>query len=663
MSSSPETSLFDRNFKAFEEHYPVVAQFLEGLPAPLSKRVEANGRPENINLGEGMLYPEPAPDWAAKQIDAYFEDPDRVGFSTPDHCNLSRVSKGVLAKIADYFTEHHDNKLENFPVVDVGFSFIFGIGLGYHLPDLVKRNLSRYMVLVEPVPEFLLHAMATIDFSELFEHARENGTQIEFLLGKEPDEAIRILEKYLFVKRQTFLDGSYAFMHYHSWPLRETRRLLNEKIKSFFLSWGYFEDEILMMSNTYANLRQWDLSLITRKRYREQDVPVFIVGSGPSLDMALPVIKKYQDRAIIFSCGTSIGILLKNGIRPDFHVENENTLPLVDNLRGFSEEYGFEGTTLVASTTVPTEVASFFEKRWFYHRAFLSSSALLNGDIIPLPGCSPLVANAAFAVMATVGFKEIYLMGVDCGRREDAGHHAEDAIYYDEEYDNYLPGESFELLENEFTREVPGNFGGKALTTWYLDMSRGAFSTMLRLVPGVSLFNCSDGARIDGAQPRHAASIKVTSTPEQVAKAKEVVESQLLSFEAGAFLDTLDLGNVVEGCADFPAVLEESLDAALEEDEGFFELEMRMRNLLEGTDPKYLGVRAIMGGTAASLIRLGAFGGTRIADADERRAFIRFFVAQYRDVCLWMAEKTEGLLREIAERKPELTEVGDREIS
>ena len=34
---------------------------------------------------------------------------------------------------------------------------------------------------------------------------------------------------------------------------------------------------------------------------------------------------------------TAIGILLKNGIRPDLHVENENTFPLVKNLREFKK--------------------------------------------------------------------------------------------------------------------------------------------------------------------------------------------------------------------------------------------------------------------------------------------------------------------------------------
>ena len=131
------------------------------------------------------------------------------------------------------------------------------------------------------------------------------------------------------------------------WPLKEARTLLNERIKVFYLSSGFFEDEILMMRNTYYNLRGTAFRLVDRKRHRERSTPVFVVGSGPSLDRDIAAIKKWRDRAIVFSCGTAIGILLKNGIRPDLHVENENTFPLVKNLREFKRRYGFDGIRLV----------------------------------------------------------------------------------------------------------------------------------------------------------------------------------------------------------------------------------------------------------------------------------------------------------------------------
>lgn len=655
MVTACKTALFARNRELFQSRYPVVWTYLESLNEPVSKLVMDGDTPVNIDLGETTLYPEPARDWTAEQVATYFDDPDRIGFSSPAHCNLSPISRRVLADVTDYFDEHHGGKLESYPVVDVGFAFVFGIGLGHHILDLVKRGLSRYMILIEPLPELLLQSMAAIDWGEIFDSAADRGMQIEFLLGKTPPDAIALIERYLFHKRQTFLDGSYAYMHYPSWPLRETRVLLNEKIKTFYLSWGFFEDEILMMSNAYHNLKRWDLALVSRRSYLEQKVPVFVVGSGPSLDDALPVIQKWQDRAIVFSCGTAIGILRKNGITPDFHVENENTLPLVDNLRDFHGEYGFEGTTLIASATVPPEVGSFFDKRWFYHRAFLSSSHLLKGDLVPLAGCSPLVANAAFAVMATMGFKEIYLFGVDCGRREDAGHHAGDAVYYDEEYDNYLPGEGLDLLETEFTREVPANFGGTALTTWYLDMSRSAFTGMLNVVPDVTLYNCSDGARIDGAQARHAASVRLSSTPDDVARAKTRLENQLPHFEAAAFLDTLDLKALAEGCEAFPDALNAAMDRLLEDNAGFWEMEQEVRQLLEQDDSPFEAVRRIAEGTMTSLIRLGAFGGTRISDTEGRRAFFRYYVEKYRETCLWMADEAEALMREIAEGRPQLS--------
>ena len=231
-------------------------------------------------------------------------------------------------------------------------SFVFGVGLGYHVPDLVRRNVARHLVLVEPVPEFLLHSMQAVDWSRVFADARKKGMTIHFLVGRNPTRAVEGIEWLIQQRGSTFLDGSYAYPHYHSWNLREGRSLLNERIKVFYLSSGFFEDEILMMQNTYGNLRQRPFHLVDRRARIGRRIPAFVVGSGPSLDKDLPYIKKWRDRVIICSCGTSLGILLKNGIRPDLHIENENTLPLVKNLRGFRKTYGLEGIRLDRKSVV-----------------------------------------------------------------------------------------------------------------------------------------------------------------------------------------------------------------------------------------------------------------------------------------------------------------------
>ncbi len=657
--------LVKKNKAVFEKYFPSVLAELEGINITTSLDLDREGKPENINLrlsggdaGNGTaLYPIAAADWTAEQIKDFDREPDRLNFADPSHCNLSPVSKRLLEKVRDYFRENHPQGIENTPIVDVGFGFVFGVGLGYHIPELIKKKLCRQLVLIEPMPEFILHSFSAIDWGEIVDAAQEAKTDIYFITGLDPETTVIEIESLIITKGQTFLDGSFAYVHYVSWPIKETRTILNERLTTYYKSRGFFEDEVLMMRNTYENFNKWPSRVISRRPYLEQDMPVFIIGSGASLDNDLSVIKKLRDRVIIFSCGTSLGILLKNGIRPDLHVENENTPQLVNNLKDFAAEYGLEGITLVASTTVNSQIASMFDNCWFYFRSHLSPGILISGETIPLVGAAPLVSNAAFTTTAVLGFRDVYLFGMDCGRRKDANHHAKDAVYYEDDYDNYLEGESLELIENQFDREVPGNFGGTVLTAWHLDMSRVNVSAMQRLCR-VDLVNCSDGAEIEGARPKAATAVKIDFPPGKQGEVLGRVADQLKSFAAGTFMGKNSLGAYARAVDDFQVRFGALMDAGMEEDKGFWDLEQRVLAFRHDNLAEFVGVLAIIGGTYTSMIRLGAFGGNRIKDEDERLDFLRFFIGEYSRAIFWMAGEIKIMLGEMAAGREILSEVG-----
>lgn len=651
---SGQSDLVSRNRDAFRRHHPKVWEMLERIGVPGGRAIEQDGRTVNIDLGGVTLYPEAAETWTAGQLERFFAAPDRIGFRTPANCNLSPISRRVLKDITEYFVGRLPGPLPDYPQVDVGYAFILGVGLGHVVVEFLRRNLVRRLILVEPVADFLVHSLKAVDWEEIFQEADAKNVSLHFLIGGTPVENVRSLLSLIQELGQTFLEGSYAFLGYYSWEVTETRAQLNEKLQVLFLSSGFFEDELLMTGHTYLNLKRFPFRLIDRRPHMHQEVPVFVVGSGPSLDQALPVIKKWRDRAIVFSCGTSIGILLKNGIRPDLHNENENTPQLVKNLSEFAAEYGFDGITLVASTTVDPRVPALFGNRWFYFRPQLSSAYLLRGKAEPIVGPGPLVANAAYAAMATLGFRNIYLFGVDCGRRADSGHHAKDAVYYEEDYDNYLPGEGLELLETEFTRSVPGNFGGEALTTWYLDMSRAAFASAQKVFQA-NLVNCGNGARIDGAKPRHPASLSFAGPAGGAPAALAAAERQMVGFAAGAYLADLGLERHRDASSRFAAAFNPTIDAALREDREFSDVERRLYRFARENAPDHWGVFAMIEGTYRSLIRLGAFGGTRIADPDERKRFLDFFLERYREACLWMAKEAGTMLGEIADGADDLS--------
>ncbi len=629
--SIDDADLFDRNTRAFMVHQPDLWAMLDGYGKAARAAAAGPGkgpsRPLNIDLGRVNLYPQDAPEWTAEQLASYFKKPDRLAFPDPAASGLGHEADKLSRSLDSYILGNIPDPLSTVPVVDVGYAFVFGIGLGYHLPELVARNLARHLVLIEPVPEFLLQSFSAIDWQDLFTSARRLGTEIHFRVGKDPERTILEIEGLLIHGRaKCFLDGAYAYVHYYSWAIAETRALLNRKIMNFIIRPGGFDDEVLMMANAYGNLSRWPFRLVEKRTYVAQGIPALIVGSGPSLDRDMEILKELKGKAVVVSCGSALGILLKNGIQPNLHVENENTMPLVENLKNFYRQFGFDGITLMASVTVPPEVGSMFDERWFYYRAPLSPSAILIDSSGPLLYGGPLVANAAAAAMATLGFREIYLFGVDCGQRHGVAHHARDAVYFEDDYDNFIDGEGHEFFASELDREVPGNFGGTVSTSAYYDLSRRTFTELQRNF-GFAFFNCGDGAKIDGARPKAASSISFAAGPAPSGEAVlKRIGGGLKSYAKGEMLEAVDLKRHMDACRGLADSLKELTGSLRGSAAGFWELSRRMEDFKETQGKKAAGVWSLAGGSLEWFLRLGIYKGTRIPDDGQRNAFFAFYL-------------------------------------
>ncbi len=628
MPLEPQGNLEEKNRAVFKSRRPDLLSLIEGAGPAVSKPVFENGQAVNIDLGKVTLYPAQASKLTSGQIEDYFKEPDRVPFPDPADDKLCAAGTMMQEAVNGFLKDKGLGPLPQNPVADVGYAFIFGIGLGYHIAPLIDRAIARNLILIEPIPEFLAHSFFAIDWTDIFEKADAKGVQIHFKIGQEPDRTLLEIEGLIIHgKGSPFLDGAYAYVHYPSWPLDQGRRLLNQKIMNFLVRPGNFGTEIPMMVNAMGNLRLRPFYLLEEKAPVASDIPVFIVGSGPSLDKDLDVIAKWREKVVLISSGvSSLGVLLRHGIRPDLHVENENSKPLVHNLEALKTTAGLEGVRLAAAVTVDPEVGGMFQKRWFYSRALLSPNDVLLGDTAPLLYAGPLTANAALAVAAAAGFSTVYLFGVDCGSRAGDAHHSKDAVYYDAGYDNFIEGESHDTMDEELERSVPGNFGGKIITSAYYDLSRRTMTELQRLY-GISLFNCSDGARIDGATPKASASIGLDGVSASPREAElDRIENGLAYYGAGTFAYQKELDGHRNAFSKFTGALIPIIDAARKEDGGFWEFSRRFEAFKAERAEEFGGVFKLIGGSLESMIRLGAYSGDRIEKRQQREAFFGAFL-------------------------------------
>lgn len=539
-------SLFATSSVALERRHPYVWEKVIAAGRPMGRAVMADGGMVNIDVGGKLFYPQSGPELAAAQVAAFRQNAPRLSFANLGHCNITPISERISSGLKDWVDAHGGlGTLTRIPDHEVGFLFVYGLGLGHHLPLLLADTPALHIVIVETVPELLRHAAAAIDWQALFAAADARGKQIHLIVESDPEEAARAMEVIVASAGNTFLDGSYHYFHYASHAIKQVFDTFSRELHHHYKSSGYFEDEMVMVGNTAANLRRVPFRLIEGGRRPALPVPAFVIASGPSLDKDLPYIRKWRDRAVVISCGTALRPLLKNGVRPDIHCEVERVEAVATSTAQCRDEFGLDGIVLMASTTVDPRAVAIFDERWLFFRHGLTPSFLMTASTPPLSLADPLGVNAATAGAIALGLRCVYLFGVDLSIDDPAAHHAKDSIYYQ-------PGN--EHLDAGFragdSHAVPGNFGGEVHTLWAYDMGRHNLGHVQRDT-GAALFNCGRGARISGAVPKAASAIDLSQAAPGGAAAVRALAQSLRAVEPNAWPGLAGMADHATGCREF----------------------------------------------------------------------------------------------------------------
>ncbi|MGB0670020.1 MAG: 6-hydroxymethylpterin diphosphokinase MptE-like protein [Rhodospirillales bacterium] len=645
-ASSP---LLTRNRKAFATRQPdVLRRMLGAVPVGLDLAYRDGVLTDLMVAPDQWLYGGEAGQGdgrqvARTQLAEWRSDPDIIAFPDPADAQL----KGPVAAFRDRMRTPAGETGGQSP--EGGYGFLFGLGLGHHLSGVLAETTARHLIIIEPYAGLLTRSLEAIDWAALFERAESRSIALTFVLEEEPEAIVRALEQVLNRERMpVMLDGAFAHLHYPAWALVEARRLFNDRVRNFLIRPNTFMDEAIMLRHSLATLRSAglvDARLVTREPRPDPGLPALIVGSGPSLDLVLDRMAELAERAVVISCGSALGVLLKRGIRPCIHIENENTEPLVNNLRDFQAAYGFEGITLACSTTVDPRVPAFFATCLLYFREALSPAGVLGYADRALPHSGPLVGNAATTVALALGFRHILFAGVDCGKREGAGHHAADSVYNQEDYDNYLPDSELRHFEKQLVRKVPANFGGEAVTSSYYDLSRRTLTEALRQA-GAEADNMSDGARIDGARAKAVSALKLAPPPRP--------PRQALAAQVALLARVGDLGGVLGqrldealvGLAAYREGLDDAFVGAGAAGSDLWRLCAELTRLRRPEGGLAPGLDRMLGSSLDWMARFGLWRAARLRGR-ERAELLEAFLADYETETKRLIDEAETLLRSL----------------
>lgn len=513
--SAEALALFEKNMISFKARVPAFYEvFLEYRP---SKRLLWYPDGEvNVETATGLMYATGGRKENRAQVIQAVNAPHRVIFRQPGPYpdELMAEIEGKLKPVGpdDFATKRYDDVHADWHVMkfnqdvfakleEEGVTFeaapcnphpfylcLFGLGLGTSVPELLEAMKPRVTMIAEMDVDLIYFSMFLVDWEELFTKVHEWKGKVLFLVETDPGQIFREITGRILTEGLIGIDGLVSVVHTPcAPPLRvAATELFSERMVQAISFLGFAVDEFNMVKNSTRNLASGKRRVLNKIK-EEMELPVIIVGSGPSVEDTIPFIKENADKAIIIAGGSAATVLMHHGIKPDFQCNLERDREVLLMHQQIAEKYDMSDVYGVLSTTCWPGVDAYFKDTIYFFRAPLAPVAIFaetDDEILPREG--PMVVNLAFSFATKLRAKEIYLCGVDMGS-VDPRRSARSTLA------------AWNSVRN-LTIPVRGNFGRTIFTDIYLLRQKTHLEDQIRS-NGVRTYNLSNGAKIEGAIP------------------------------------------------------------------------------------------------------------------------------------------------------------------
>ncbi|WP_115719226.1 motility associated factor glycosyltransferase family protein [Gallaecimonas mangrovi] len=409
----------------------------------------------------------------------------------------------------------------------LGEMLVFGVGLGFHLEQLVHNHRIRHLYVIEPDLDLFYSSLFTTAWHQLLPLIDQRGDTIHLNLGT--DEA-DFFDTYMAQSARFGIynvSRAYGFVHHGSEKVSKILAEYKTRFYELTHGWGFYDDAVIAIAHQGKNLESQAGFLRNDKPLVFDDVPVLICANGPSLDQQADFIKANQGKAIVISCGTALRSLHRYGIEPDFHCEQERTKITVGVLDKVEDDDFVAKRVLIAPGSVHPEVFDKFTTKFqLLKDREASSFALLTmagfkESHESANNINPTVSNTALYAAIHMGFKNIILLGVDLGYRPEGHHHSVQSMYYDKD------GKDVNFFKKTDDHVVPGNFGGEIITNSFFNLSRVNIERLLNKHPHINCYNCNDGVAIKGTQPCHIEQIALDGSLDKQALIEQILTEKV----------------------------------------------------------------------------------------------------------------------------------------
>lgn len=532
-SADTEEALFQANMAAFKQYFPdIYTEFKDYTPS-----VWMPVAPKEAEQGVNIAKRDDLTTWYGQDVVQECQE------SYQGFCEFPAKDGVVLGYTGTKLKHYHHYRLvqETEELLkaeqaklrlpeEVKSLIMFGLGAGYQLEMLCENHTVGNLFICEPNRDFFYSSLFAIDWTAILTKIDKDDGRLYLNIGDDGSNLFRDLLNRFYSIGPYILANTFFYQTYYNSVLNTAVAQLREQLQTVIAMGEYFDHAYYGISHTHDVIKSQQSFLKGKPAsflsQQTRDVPIFLIGNGPSLDNAIEFIKEWQDNAILISCGTSLQSLHRHGIKPDFHSEIEQNRSSFDWAASVADYAYLKQIDLFSCNGIHPDTVDLYRNSYLSFKDGESSTTstlevLNRSEFESLKFAFPTVSNFAMNLILSMGFSQVYLFGVDLGFKEQKKHHSSSSGYYDsdgEEYYDYAD-------KNNTSITVAGNFSKRVFTKYEFKVAKVMLEQSLAQ-HRVDCYNTADGAKIAGTSALHAEDILITTSAEDKQLALDEVKTQ-----------------------------------------------------------------------------------------------------------------------------------------
>jgi hypothetical protein len=503
--------VYQNNLSSLKKYYPEIHEsVISHVCNSWFLSFDINDKPNIFHLERKAFFYNDV-DFESESLVSYFinspyKDDVILGQKVPDKLrhyvhfsHLEKIQPIVNKKI----------KMNSILPCKVDSLIIFGVGLGRHIEVLLNQREVESLYVCEPNLDFFVSSLHIIDWASIFLDAEKKGKSVYLNLGGDGASYFNDFMSQFYRVGAYSIANTYMLDSYYNIAMKKAIDDLRSELRVVLALGEYYDHVRYGISHTYKSIDsnhkflKEEISEFSNSLYLS--MPVFMVGNGPSLDDAIENLKNYRDKVVLISCGTALFSLYKHGIKPDFHAEIEQNRSTFYWINQVDDKNWLKSIYLLSVNGIHPDTADLFKDTFLCFKSGESSTYFFQSGLAEfgykttsLSYAYPTVSNLVLNFVIKLGFRCVYLFGVDLGYADIKHHHSRSSAYY------RADGTEVYDYKNVHGGGIPsrGNFLPYVYTKPEFDVSRKLLEQAIKNShKSVEFYNCSNGVRIEGASP------------------------------------------------------------------------------------------------------------------------------------------------------------------